>query len=272
MLHNGQLSEWFTVQTGVRQGCVISPLLFLVVVDWCMRSTLGNGNTGIRWTLTSFLEDLDFADDICLLSSTRDHMQQKTAQLNTYAKQVGLKINIKKTKVMAVNDNSNRVPIKINDTNIEEVEDFTYLGSVISNDNGTSKDIKSRLSKARASFCQLRTIWRSTTLSRKTKLKLYNSNVKSVLLYGSECWRIIQSDFNKLAAFHNTCLRKICKIFWPNKITNKDLYQLTSQRDIREEIKIRKWKWIGHVFRREKNNISKVSMRWTPAGKRGRHF
>ena len=141
---------------------------------------------------------------------------------------------------------------------------------MISNDNGTSKDIKSRLSKARASFCQLRTIWRSTTLSRKTKLKLYNSNVKSVLLYGSECWRIIQSDFNKLAAFHNTCLRKICKIFWPNKITNKDLYQLTSQRDIREEIKIRKWKWIGHVFRREKNNISKVSMRWTPAGKRKR--
>ena len=76
-------------------------------------------------------------------------MQQKTTRLNAYARQVGLKVNIKKTKVMAVNDNSNRAPIQINDTSIEEVEDFTYLGSVISNDNGTSKDIK-----ARSSFCQ----------------------------------------------------------------------------------------------------------------------
>ena len=270
VLHNGQLSDWFTVQTGVRQGCVISPLLFLVVVDWCMRSTLGNGNTGIRWTLNSFLEDLDFADDICLLSSNREHMQQKTTRLNTMSNQLGLIVNTQKTKIMAINDKSNKTPIKISDTNIEEVDNFTYLGSVISNDNGTSKDIKSRLSKARTAFCQLRPIWRSTSLSRNTKLRIYNSNVKSVLLYGSECWRIIQTDFNKLSAFHNTCLRKICKIFWPNKITNKDLYELTAQRDIRDEIKLRRWKWIGHVLRRDKNNISKVSLRWTPTGKRKR--
>ena len=75
VLHNGQLSDWFSVRTGVRQGCVISPLIFLVVVDWCTRPTLGNGNTSIRWN--SFLEDLDFAYDICLLSSTGDHMQQQ---------------------------------------------------------------------------------------------------------------------------------------------------------------------------------------------------
>ena len=98
----------------------------------------------------------------------------------------------------------------------------------------------------------------------------YNLHVKSVLLYGSECWRIIQTDFNKLAAFHNTCLRRICKIFWSNKITNQELFKLTAQRDIRYDIKTRRWKWIGHVLRKEPTNIANMFLRWTSTGKRKR--
>ena len=55
-------------------------------------------------------------------------------------------------------------------------------------------------------------------------LRIYNSNVKSVLKYGSECWRIVRRDINKVNAFHNSCLRNI---FCPNKISNNDLYQKT---------------------------------------------
>jgi len=63
--------EWFKIKTEVKQGCNISGLLFLLVVDWVMRNTLQEGNTGIRWKFTTKLEDLGFADDIALLSSTR---------------------------------------------------------------------------------------------------------------------------------------------------------------------------------------------------------
>ncbi len=70
------------------------------------------------------------------------------------------------------------------------VEKFTYLGSVISKDNGAKIDITSRLSKARHAIILLTNIWISNKHSMKQKLKLYNSNVKSVLLYGSECWRV----------------------------------------------------------------------------------
>ncbi|XP_076101178.1 uncharacterized protein LOC143070963 [Mytilus galloprovincialis] len=67
-------TDWFEVQSGVRQGCIISPILFLVAIDWVMRKTTSDKKRGITWSMFTTLEDLDFADDIALLSSKQDHM------------------------------------------------------------------------------------------------------------------------------------------------------------------------------------------------------
>ena len=72
-----KLTDWFSVKNGVRQGCVLSSTLFLVAIDWLMRKTIGNKRRGIRWTLMSLLEELDFADDVALVSSTRDQLRRK---------------------------------------------------------------------------------------------------------------------------------------------------------------------------------------------------
>jgi len=71
----------FEVHTGVRQGCVMSTLLFNLVVDWIMRRTAENQIKGIRRTPFSYLEDLDYADDLALLSHTHTHIQEKTQRL-----------------------------------------------------------------------------------------------------------------------------------------------------------------------------------------------
>lgn len=62
---------WFDVKSGVKQGCNMSGFLFFLVIDWIMRKKLEGHNTGIRWNLWSKLNDLDFADDIALISSTK---------------------------------------------------------------------------------------------------------------------------------------------------------------------------------------------------------
>jgi len=67
-------TEWFKIKIGVKQGCNMSRLLFLLVVDWVMRHSLQEGNTGIRWKFTRKLEDLDFADDITIDQAT--HLDQ----------------------------------------------------------------------------------------------------------------------------------------------------------------------------------------------------
>lgn len=70
----GERGEWFDFQTGVKQGCNMSEFLFGMAVDWMMRKTVRNGESGIRLKLTSNLDDLDVADDVALLSSTRQNM------------------------------------------------------------------------------------------------------------------------------------------------------------------------------------------------------
>ena len=160
---------------------------------------------------------------IVVLTNLKPIYTLKTTILNRYAEETGLKINITKTKVMTVNTTLSQ-PITINHNPVETVDDFTYLGSVISADNGTKKDINTRLCKARSAFARLKPIWKSKVYSKKTKIHIYNSNVKSVLLYGAECWRIIQSDLQKLEVFQNNCLRRIRGIFWPEKKLGTKIY------------------------------------------------
>ena len=94
VIHNGKLSETFKVKTGVRQGCILSPIIFIMVIYWIMRETVKQGQNDIQCTFTKPLDDLDFADNICLLSHTHKQMQKKSCKLMQEAEKTGLKINI----------------------------------------------------------------------------------------------------------------------------------------------------------------------------------
>ena len=86
------------------------------------------------------------------------------------------------------------LPVELENEDSEEVEEFTYLGSIMSKSNAAVKDITNRLQKAKSSFVQLNKVCKSLNISDKTKIKISNSNVLSVLLYGAECWRVTQRD------------------------------------------------------------------------------
>ena len=75
VLDEGEEFEWFKVKTGVKQGDVTSGFIFLM--DWIMRNTTAGNKTGIRWNFTSKLEDLDFADDTALMSSSTHTCKQR---------------------------------------------------------------------------------------------------------------------------------------------------------------------------------------------------
>ena len=158
----------------------------------------------------------------------------------------------------------------IRQDNIEEVQDFFYLGSTVSTEGGTDQDIRIRIGKAAGVFNTLRPIWQSTKLSLNTKLRIYNSNVKSVLLYGCETWRVLKSSMAKIQVFVNRCLRRILGVRWYDKLRNEELWRITAQEPIVQQIKRSKWRWLGHTLRKPADNVTRRGLRWTPQGKRKR--
>jgi len=73
---------------------------------------------------------------------------------------------------------------------IQRTDHFTYLGSVMSVRGGTEEDITARIRKAQQAFATLRPVWRARPISLNTKLRIFNSNMRSVLVYESETWRL----------------------------------------------------------------------------------
>ena len=79
-----------------------------------------------------------------------------------------------------------------------------------------------------------------------------------------------EHDLAKLSSFHMTSLKKIQRIFWPRTISNRDLLAQCQQEDMETIITRKRWRWIGHVLRKDADFITKVAIHWTPEGKRKR--
>ena len=161
-------------------------------------------------------------------------MQDKLTQVEKREAETGLIKCTKKTKVLKANTN-NQANLNVNSTALEEVNNFTYLGSVVDNTGGSELDIKTRIGKARTSFRMTGTILTTGTIN--TKIRLFNSNIKTILLYGCKTWKTTKSLLNKLQAFFNNCLMRIINIRWPDKIKNTDLWEKTKKIPVEQDIK-----------------------------------
>ncbi|XP_063448224.1 uncharacterized protein LOC134727767 [Mytilus trossulus] len=164
--------------------------------------------------------------------------------------------------------------LKIDDSTFEDVQQFTYLESIVSTTGGIDEDISARKKKAQQVFSMLKPVWRSNALRTSTKLRIFTTNVKSVLLYGSETWIETAASIKSIQTYKpvNKCLRNILNIRWTNKISNKELWRRTKQQPTTQTIRARKWKWIGHTLRKKDTHITKQALEWNPQGhrKRGR--
>jgi len=150
VLEEGEQTRWFKITTGVKQGCVMSGFLFLLTVDWTIRRTTESHRNGIRWNFTSMFEDLDcldFADDVVLVSSKYQHIQNKTNRLVDNAGRKGLKLNAQKCKVNRIRTRRED-KVMIGGEEVEDVEEFVYLGATVKNEGGGTEYVKKRLSKA----------------------------------------------------------------------------------------------------------------------------
>jgi len=114
--------------SGVRQGCILSPVLFALAIDWVVRTALTGLDVGLQWTDGNRLGDLDYVDDIVLLETSRDRMQQLTETVETAGKKIGLQMNVKKCKTLVSDSWEDSREIRIRSTEVENVDDFWAAG------------------------------------------------------------------------------------------------------------------------------------------------
>ena len=259
-------TDFFNVDSGVRQGDSLSPLLFIIVLDYVMRKVELAGG-GIEWTAGRRLRDLAYADDICLLADDLEDMRRMTEAVVCEAAKVGLRVNTRKTELMKVRtEDTNHVVIE--DETIQNVEKFVYLGCQVRRDGDIRNEVGIRIGKAGAAFRNMERVWNENGMSLRTKLKLFNSIVLSVLLYGSESWKGLKEVEERVRRFESGCLRKIMKIRWFDRVSEEELRRRTGQQTITEKLRITRWRWYGHVLRMPEQRIPKQALRWRPTGRR----
>ena len=178
----------------------------------------------------STIRDLLFADDCALAALSQEALQRLCDCFAKAAHRFGLTISVKKTEALyqPAPGNLYEPPvITIDGKLLNAVDNFKYLGSIISNDASFDAEITTRIAKATAAFGRLyKRLWTNSGIQLNTKICVYKAAVLTSLLYGCETWTLTKKQVKRLEKFHQTSLRRIARIKWFHKVTN---YQVLSQ-------------------------------------------
>ena len=243
-------TEYFDIVAGVLQGDTLAPYLFIICLDYVLRTKKRSRRYPAK-TIT----DADYADDIAILANTPDQAETLLHSLERAAADIGLYINAHKTEYMCYNQTGDICTL--DGTPLKLVGKFTYLGSSVAS---TEKDIDTRLTKAWTAINRLSIIWKSD-LTDKRKRSFFQAAVTSILLYGCTTWTLTKRLEKKLDGNYTRMLRVILNKSWWQHPTRHQLYGHLPP--ISKTIQVRRTRHAGHCWRSRVELISDVFL-WTP--------
>ncbi|XP_063619666.1 uncharacterized protein LOC134792326 [Cydia splendana] len=256
----------FKIKKGVRQGDPLSPKLFSAVLEHIFRKmdwdAFGININGEK------LNHLRFADDLIVLSDNQRDLEKMLVQLEKESNIVGLTLNTDKTKLMT---NHEKAPISLNNSCIEYVNQYTYLGQIISPEDQMTKEINTRICNAWKSYWSLKEVMKNPQIPIKDKTKVFNSCILPCLTYGSQTWALTEKHKKALQVCQNNMERSILNIKLRDRVRLTNIRSKTKVADVTYTVMKLKWNWTGHTIRNQKNKWSKDIIMWYPRdGKRRR--
>ena len=280
VLAAGSVTDSFEVGTGLKQGCVLAPTLFSLFMAAAL-SWLPDNLPGIdvnyrtdggvfnlsrlrarRGRSSVCIRELQYADDNAVSALSLDALRlQHDAFLHAYTK-AGMRVNGKKTKVLyqpgPADPTSAHETVLVNGEEVERVDSFPYLGSVLTAEATCGTEIERRLGAAHGAFGKLYTrVFGNHDLSAGTKVMVYRAVVVSTLLYGSETWTAYRRDIKKIERFHQSKLRTILNIKWQDLITNNEVLSRAGCISLEATVARHRLRWSGHVVRMEDDRLPK---------------
>ena len=154
---------------------------------------------------------------------------------------------------MTNNPNSFQRESKIKGQRLEEVENFKYLGAIISNE-GTKPEILSRIAQTTAALSRLKIIWRDKNILLASKVKLMRMLILPTFLYAYESWTLTAEIERRIQALEMRCYRRHLNISYKDHVTNEEVRNRTQNaigvhEDLLTMVKKRKLRWFGHISR-----------------------
>ena len=194
------ISETFSINQGVKQGCILSPLLFNLFMSDLPEKIEAEGNEPPQFFSNEQCGCLIWADDLLILSESAQGLQKMLDTLCVFSENNRLKVNMDKTKVMIFNKCGRHIHRRftLGNVKIDTTREYKYLGFKLTPSgeiNSGLSDLKDRASKALIKLRKkLGPMFRKYPL---TTIKLFDSLIKPILLYGSDFWGILKMPNNK---------------------------------------------------------------------------
>ena len=249
-LFNGSTGEWFRSTVGVRQGCLLSPTLFIIFLERIMCEALDDheGSVSIGGRL---ITNFRFADDIVVNAEEEEEAGVLIERLDRTTTRYKLEIGPDKTKVMTNNPKDFQREIKIKGQRLEEI--FKYFGAIISNE-GSKPEILSRIDQTTAALSRLKIIWRDKNISLASKVKLMWTLILSTFLYACESWTLTAEIERRIQVLEMRCYRRLLNISYKDHVTNEEVRNRIQNAtgmhdDLPTIVKKRKLRWYGHISR-----------------------
>ena len=259
--NDGEFSDPFPATNGVKQGCVLASTLFNMMFSAMLTDAFQDSDNGIpiRYRFdgklfnlrrlqakskvqTEVLDEFLFADDISKGAPIEEKMQKSVDQVSDSCDSYDLIISKKKTEVVyqpAPGKPYKEPTITVKGQRLQVVDKFTYLGSTLSRVVHIDDEVNARIAKASAAFGRLRgSIWDRSGIRLDTKLKVYRSVLLPTLLYACETWTVYQRHAKRLNHFHTSCLRKLLKIKWQDRIPDTEVLKRAGMQSIQTLLKL----------------------------------
>ena len=269
-------SEAKQQRSGIRQGCPLSPYLFVLVmacVDFDIQQSLTNEIQDNRIPGTDF-DMVYYADDTIIVSQSLEGCKQLIELTETFSEQYGLILN--KAKCVNLNMNATGEQTFADGEAIKTEQEAMYLGNQLNYKADPHAEVTQKIQEVNRTLWRMQDYWKAAEASPKWKVLIFEAVLKSKLLYGLETTQLTKKCLTRIDAFQIRGLRKILNMkhtYWDRTATNKRILseatRVTFKEGTEEQVRRnqnrevkpfsvtwqeRRKKLMGHIIRTDTND------------------
>ncbi|KAK3571000.1 hypothetical protein QTP86_033564, partial [Hemibagrus guttatus] len=261
-------SDLFPVHVGLRQGCPLSPVLFIVFMDRISRRS--QGLEGVRFG-DHRISSLIFADDVVLLAPSSLDLQHALERFAAECEAAGMRVSTSKSEAMVLDRKKVACTLQVGGEVLPQVEEFKYLGVLFTSEGRMDHEIDTRIGAAAAVMWSMyRSVVVKKELSRKAKLSIYQSIYVPTLTYGHDLWVMTERVRSQIQAAEMSFLRRVAGRSLRDRVRTSVTREELGVQPLLLHIERGQLRWLDHLFRMPPGRLPGEVFRACPTGKRPR--